>query len=374
MASTRVHIVSFDVPYPPDYGGIMDIYYRCKTLTRLGVEVVLHCYQYGRPVRKELEEVAAEIYYYPRKRAAGLFSLTTPHIVASRNAPALLDRLLLDDAPVLFEGLHTTAFLDHPSLSKRIRVVRMHNIEQDYYRQLGQQERNPLRKLYCYVEAWRLNRYEPILKHADYIATVSAADTAELTSRYGQKVQEVASFHPYDQVEGAPGKGAYAFYHANLSVMENHRAALWLIQSVFATLEYPLVIAGLDPSPQLLRAAKPWPWIRILDSPSEVEMDALLRDAQVVVIPTFQSTGLKLKLLNSLFKGRHIVTTEEMVSGTVLGGLCTIENDPLLFQKRVAGLAATPFTEKMRAVRRQVLVPQFDNLSNGKKLMGLLGV
>lgn len=374
MVQRRVHLISFDVPYPPDYGGIMDTYYRCVALTKMGVEVVLHCYQYGRPERKELEAVSAEVYYYPRKKRTGLFSLRTPHIVGSRKDPTLLARLLEDDAPILFEGLHTTAFLDHPDLAKRIKVVRMHNIEQDYYRKLGEQESNPLKKIYCALEARRLTRFEPILKHADYIATVSEADTFELATRYGDRVVEVASFHPYDDVSGSLGKGAYAFYHANLSVVENHRAALWLIQDVFDQLDYPLVIAGRNPFASLNRAAKPFPWIRIIANPGQVEMETLLRDAQMLVIPTFQATGLKLKLLTSLFKGRHVLTTDEMVRGTGLRSLCTVENDPVIFRRQVATFGELPFTQAIRDLRKAVLVPRFDNTANAEKLIRLLGL
>ena len=28
----EVHIVSFDVPYPPNYGGVIDVFYKIKTL------------------------------------------------------------------------------------------------------------------------------------------------------------------------------------------------------------------------------------------------------------------------------------------------------------------------------------------------------
>ena len=52
-----IHIVSFNVPYPADYGGVIDVYYKLKALAALGIRVHLHCYQYGRAASPELDKV-----------------------------------------------------------------------------------------------------------------------------------------------------------------------------------------------------------------------------------------------------------------------------------------------------------------------------
>ena len=40
MSNTfKLHIVSFDVPFPPNYGGVIDVYYKCKHLHQLGIEI-----------------------------------------------------------------------------------------------------------------------------------------------------------------------------------------------------------------------------------------------------------------------------------------------------------------------------------------------
>ena len=44
----HLHIVSFDVPYPPDYGGAIDVYYKLKALHEEGIKIYLHCFEYGR--------------------------------------------------------------------------------------------------------------------------------------------------------------------------------------------------------------------------------------------------------------------------------------------------------------------------------------
>ena len=48
LAQTQLHIISFDVPYPPDYGGAIDVFYKLKALNQEGVKIHLHCFEYGR--------------------------------------------------------------------------------------------------------------------------------------------------------------------------------------------------------------------------------------------------------------------------------------------------------------------------------------
>jgi hypothetical protein len=52
-----IHIISFDVPYPANYGGVMDVFYKLKNLHALGTHIILHCYDYGRGEQKGLSNI-----------------------------------------------------------------------------------------------------------------------------------------------------------------------------------------------------------------------------------------------------------------------------------------------------------------------------
>ena len=41
-----VNIVSFNIPYPPNYGGVIDVFYKIKALSKEGYEVYLHTFIY----------------------------------------------------------------------------------------------------------------------------------------------------------------------------------------------------------------------------------------------------------------------------------------------------------------------------------------
>ena len=72
----RIHVVSLQVPFPPDYGGVIDIYYKLKAFRAAGYEVYLHTYQYDRqrapPVLHVVATCCTGAYGNPRGAVACL--------------------------------------------------------------------------------------------------------------------------------------------------------------------------------------------------------------------------------------------------------------------------------------------------------------
>ena len=52
-----LNIVSFNIPYPANYGGVIDVYYKLEALRACGVKLILHCFEYERPHAPELESI-----------------------------------------------------------------------------------------------------------------------------------------------------------------------------------------------------------------------------------------------------------------------------------------------------------------------------
>lgn len=352
----------------------MDMFYRLRALHRLGVAVSLHVYQYRRPPAPELERLAREVHYYRRPLYRDLFSLRQPYVVASRRDPQLLNRLLADEAPILFEGLHTTALLYHGALADRMKVVRMHNVEHRYYAALAGRESDVFRKAFYRVEAERLLRYEPVLHHAGGVAAITPADRDELAGRYGDKVFFLPAAHADEAVCGQPGTGRYAFYHGHLAVAENHAAAMYLLQEVRAQEAFPLVIAGKQPRAELLREVARHPGVRLVADPTDTEMEVLLREAQVILLPGFQSTGLKLKLVTSLYRGRHVIASPAMVEGSALEGLCDIAEHPEMWRALLDQCKDRPFTADDVRVRAGRLGLLLDTREHTRHLLDWMGV
>lgn len=371
-SGSRMHIVVFDNPWPPDYGGVIDVFNKVKYLAREGVMITLHTFTYGRRQDKHLDDLCEKVFYYPRKRVVNPFS-PLPYIVSSRRHPAVLHNLLANDAPILFEGIHTCYLLDHPALRTRTKIVRMHNIEHDYYRQAGRLEKNLLKRMYLNAESARLARFEKILENAGAILAISENDYKALKPRFPQ-TELTGPFHSNEKVTSLPGKGNYALYHAKLSVVENDRSARWLAREVFSKTDYPLIIAGHHPSKKLRKIAGNSGNITIAGNPSHDEIARLIREAQINVLPAFQTTGIKLKLLNALYTGRFVVANNFMADGTGCEPLCEIAGTPEEFLQKIEFLRDCTFSSDDIELRSQVLNRLFSNKELARHVMRIAGL
>ena len=367
----KLHIISFDIPFPADYGGAIDMFYKIKSLAKAGINITLHCFKYGRPEAQELKKYCEKVYYYPR--AKGLFYALKkqPYIVATRNSPALLKNLLTDNSPILFEGLHSCYFLAHPELATRKKIVRMHNVEHDYYRNLSGAEPHIFKRIYFRNESIKLKRFEQVISHADLVVTISPSDQKYFENIH-QQAELIPAFHQFEEVKSKPGSGGYFLFHGNLSVAENLKAVNFLLHKVFTPGEIPLVVAGKNPPQKLLRKVGGIPNVKIIAAPSPQQMDELVMNAQGCVIPSFQSTGLKLKLLASLFSGRFCITNPPVVANTGLENLCVVADSATQMQEAVKNMAGKVFSEKNIEERKHILGDRFSNKLNAERLINLI--
>ena len=363
----HLHVIAFDVPYPANYGGVIDVFYRVKALIEAGVKVHLHCFEYGRG-EQEILKRCHEVKYYKRDTSFAKQLSLTPFIVNTRRSETLVQDLLKDDYPILCEGLHTTAVLLDKRLKDRKIYVRAHNVEHDYYKGLGDTERCGWKRFFYLVEAWKLRRYEPVLKRAAGIFAISQQDMDYFSERY-QNVTLVPGFNAADSVCSETGRGAYVLYHGNLSVRENEDAAKWLIENVFSELDMACVISGLNPSDKLKKLADKYSNVTLVANPEDAEMIDLLRQAQVNILVTNQPTGLKLKLLNALYNGRFCLVNSDMVKGTSLEGLCVVADEPEQMISEIKRLMEEDFTEEDIEERDAQMRQLYDNESNARKIV-----
>ena len=371
MTENHLHVIAFDVPYPANYGGVIDVFYRVKAISEAGVKVHLHCFEYGRG-EQEILNRCHEVKYYKRDTSFGKQLSLTPFIVNSRKSEALVLDLLKDDYPILCEGLHTTAVLLDKRLRNRKVFVRAHNVEHDYYNGLAEVERCGWKRLFYHVEAWKLRRYEPVLKNAAGIFAISQKD-ADYFKQYYNNVTLVPGFSATDSVCSETGRGEYVLYHGNLSVRENEDAAKWLIENVFAELDLHCIVSGLNPSDKLKKLVDTYTNVTLMANPDDAEMIDLLRQAQVNILVTNQPTGLKLKLLNALYNGRFCLVNSDMVKGTSLDTLCVVADEPKQIIAEIKRLMEEDFTEDDIEERDARMRQLYDNEANALKIVEAIG-
>lgn len=373
MNDKTLHIICHDVPWPVDYGGVVDLFYKIKTLYEEGIKIRLHCFDYGRGRQDELNKYCEEVYYYERYHGIKAISVSQPYIVKSRANPLLLENLLKDDHPILMEGIHCTAFLKELLGEGRKVILRLHNVEFLYYGRLFQSEKNLFKKLYFLNESLFLKQYERNLPHDLPVIAVSHNDAVFYRDELDKKSTEyLPVFIPFSSVKGLEGVGTYCLYHGNLSVAENEKAAIWLVDRVFSLTKVPFIITGKGPSHRLEKKIVKNKNVSLVSNPSDAELNDLIAKAQINVLPSFNSTGVKLKLINALYNGRHCVVNEDAVRGSGLEDACHIGTTSNAIASIITQLFYHPFSEEETRLRTRLLGQIFNNKQNAQRLIQLI--
>jgi glycosyltransferase involved in cell wall biosynthesis len=369
----HLHIVCLEIPFPADYGGVVDLFYKIKALHQLGVKIHLHCFTKDRKPQEELNKYCETVNYYQRKKNISSFSFNIPLSVNCRVNPELINNLQKNDYPVLLEGIHCTYYLKNEQLNNRKVIVRLHNAEFAYYRQLAKHETNLFKKLYYLQESRVLKKYEKSIAQKITFLAVSRQDVDLYKQEFkATDIHYLPVFLPYTLAVGREGKGCFCLYHGNLAIIENEEAVIWLLQHVFSRLKLPFVIAGKNPSKKLQQLAHDHQHTCLVANPSDKEMQDMICKAHVHVLPSLNNTGVKLKLLNAMFNGRHCLVNKAGVEGSGLEAFCHVADDAKSFQQKIEELYLQSFTEQEIQNRQGLLQAMYNNDANAKKLMTFL--
>lgn len=368
----HIHIVSFDIPCPVNYGGVIDVFFKLKALVNRGFKVHFHCFEYGREHSERLEALCFETYYYKRDTSVRNLFSNIPYIVTSRLSDDLIQNLLKDDYPVLLEGLHTCGVLLDKRMKGRRIFVRSHNVEHDYYQNLSKTEKKILKKLFLKIEAKKLRRFELILSEATGILAISNKDYEYFKQKY-DNVYLIQAYAGFDNVDIQEGQGDFVLYHGKLDISENYNAAEFLIKNVFKGSGIKLKIAGMNPPRHLVKLIDEEPDVELVENPDDDSLQNLIRNAQINILVTAQSTGLKLKLLNALFNGRYCVVNDKMVEGLDVNDLCVVANTADEMKNIISYLMTKPFVKEQVEIRKNRMSTFYNSSRTTDRLVELLG-
>lgn len=347
--SRHLHMVCLRNPWPADTGGARDMMERLKALHQSGIRVILHYFIRSNetPQNEALQPYCEQIFVYRRTNPLSRFLKGQPYIIACRADEVLYRRLHADEHPILFDGIHTTAFLPTLHGLGRRMVVRMHNDEAQYYQSLARFERNWIKRIYLIWEANRLRHWMQRLPKDVPMGCVQETEKRSLSEKYGFQFAFILPPPIPNTVDILTGIGGYCLYHGNLSVGENESAAIWLLRRVFAQLKLPLVIAGKDPSPKLEKLVHFYQHACLVANPSTEELKDLIRKAQLHILPSRTRTGIKQKIFDVLQYGRHCIINENMRHASPWTDSCEVVSNAEQMADRIRSLFIMPFTEQM---------------------------
>lgn len=357
MPEKYLHIICFDNPYPPVYGGVIDVFYKIKALHELGVKIDLHCFVDEIPEETTvLKNFTENCYFYKRDKSIfNLFS-AKPFSVASRRHKALLKNLNKNNADILFEGLQSTSVIRVRCFKNRRMYLRLHNLENNYYKGLSNTETNLLKRFLYGMESLKYENYLKVLAEFCCVFTLSSFETEAVNKLYNN-AEYIPVFHGNESVATISDFGQYAFYNGDLRICDNLKAANFLIDVFQSVKNYQLIIASSLENDALVKKCEQLKNVKYEVIKSQEHLEELARNAHINVMLSFQESGTKLKAVNALFQSRHCIINKNMIDDTRLQNLCELAETKNDFVEAIEILKSKPFEgcEKRMLVLEQVL-------------------
>jgi hypothetical protein len=367
MPSKTIHIVSFDNPYPPVYGGIVEVYSKLKPLYDLGISIYLHCFVDVIPTDyPELKAVCTKVFFYKTNKNPLKFLSKVPFSVMCRSNQRLLANLQLNDAPILFEGLKTAYLVHQNKLPNRIKILRMHNIEHDYFTGISASEKSYIKKFAYAAEAQKYRLFENVIAKFDEVIALSNFEYQHVLSTFG-KATYIPVFHGNSKVEHLEGFGKFALYHGDLRLSDNLRVAQSLIELFKKIPDMELVIAGAANADLINKNIENTKNIRFVNIDKFDILKDLLRDAHINLIFSYQKSGTKLKLMTALFNSRFCIINDNIVDDQNVSALCEHANSDAEITLKILQLQQKPFNDSER--RREVLETYMNDNRNAQLLV-----
>ena len=361
MHPKEIQIVTFNTPFPANYGGVIDVFYKVKALHQLGIKIHLHTFYDDRNQLDELQNYCENIYLYKRKKSLWKYLSTLPFAISSRTSKVLIERLKSNTAPILFESLKSLYPLTKVDFSQRV-GIRCQNIEHLYTLGLYKSEKNWLKKIAFYAESKKLNRIQHLYKKADFLFTISNHEQNYFSHNFKTKSELLPVFHGNTKINSKPGFGKYALYHGDLSIADNIKSALFII-SVFKELKHQLIIASSSIPKNIISFIDNSQHIKFVVISNNNHLQDLINNAHINTLYSFQQSGTKLKVFNALFNGRHCIVNSNMVDDENILSICQVVENKSNYKKIVNELFDQPFkltTSRIEALKR------YNDLDNAK--------
>lgn len=350
----QLHLISFNYPYPPSYGGIIDVYYKIKVLSDLGIKIHLHCFvdQIPHKVDPEVEEITENVFFYQKKKNPLLYFSGTPFAAAIRDSEALLKNLEENKAPILFEGLQTTHIIQFLRDNDHKLYLRYHNNESEYYKGLSVSEKNIFKKIIYKIESLKYSGYQKkLLKKFEAVFCLSEKEYNEVET-YSGNAHLIHIFHGNTSVKELDTKGKYFLFHGDLTTADNKRALHETI-NLFKTLpQYQLVVASDRAAEDIKRKISTIENISLTPIQTTENLYNLLEDAHGNILISYQNSGTKVKLFNTLYNSRFVIINGNITDDPVLKSVCLFGSDMNEIRQQIITSAEKEYhdTEKRKEI------------------------
>lgn len=341
MSRLKILFISTQLPYPPKSGGTVKSWNYVSFLAkkyRLSVACLLKDDDAAHIEEFQSKLALATCIYEELQVRRSVINLLKSYLLAPcmnvfRNASASFKAKIEQQAKqqdvIIID--HYEMFQYVPDTFKGKVIVHTHNAEFMLWQRMSElEEGNPLKKWVLRLEAARVKKYEKaIFKRADLV--YSTPSDIELYRSHGFNVsRHVLTYHlGNDRLLELPplsfNKTEKALtFIGTLSWEPNIDGLLWFLRMVWPTViaQHPdvrLYVLGKEPDQRILDAAGSDQ--RIIFTGFIKELEVYLKKTRVYLAPLRFGSGMKVKVLEGLYRGIPTVSTSvgaeglEVVSG-----------------------------------------------------------
>jgi len=356
----RLLFSALAVPYPPTNGQRLRNWSLVKALVAEGHEVTLVTFgePLDDPTRRALLAVCRDVEVVPLPTGSPLWDRlralpsARPYGALRHRSAAMAEALRLRLAHEPFDAIICDDIYDSDNMpaSPVPVLLNKHDITHVIVERYLPYERNPAKRLYGWLEARKLRRWEAAtcarsgrvlaVSHVDLRLLHGACTSARYA--YAPNVIDVANFEP-----AASDDGRTMLYVGSMDWLPNRDAVTFFLREILPRVRQVVpraefVVAGRAPASAFLRRHGAASGVRFTGSVPDMRVE--IAKAVMCVVPLRIGSGTRLKILEAAAMAKPVVSTSIGAEGLTYqhGHDILIADDPAAFAAAVEGLFRQP--------------------------------
>lgn len=322
----KILVVTSDFVYPPNHGARVDFWNRIKIFYKMGFNIDLIYTTKEKPSLKYeniVKKYVKNLMMIKRKnKIIDIFSYK-PMEMTSRSGLKNIKLKSIYDY-VFIEGGSSAIILDNKTLKYKKAILRSHNNDIAYSKQLMKSEKILWRKLYYFINSFKYKYIDSkIVEKVSNIMFISYDEMQQYKNKYNNInayfLPSAVDFNLKKQI--LDNKNVLII--CSLFMVNNKEAIQFYIEKIHPLLNdiegYTFTIAGNSKGEGIKwikDLSSKYNNIKIIDSPEN--LDDIYANASVFVNPMLHGAGVKLKTVNAIVNGLPVVSTTIGNQGTGL--------------------------------------------------------
>ncbi len=216
---------------------------------------------------------------------------------------------------VIIDGVFMASYMDFIKANSNAKIIlRTHNVEHQIWERHIPNEKNGVKKWYLNLQNKRLKRFElKAFFNADAIVPITDEDSQNIKKLYPTKplftCNTGINLVDYQTVSNAKQNNT-VFHFASMDWMPNIEAVDWLLESVWnkVVVKMPdakLIVAGRGMPDKFKASASS----NIIVIDSVASSKEFYQTYDIMLVPLWSGSGLRIKLVEGLAYGKPIITT-----------------------------------------------------------------